>query len=290
MFTPLSNYPTCLINELAKYGLKPTGDLEWDKCVLDTMKRRRNDEAIYTAMELGNVIKKANEDKQKAQLAFPDLTDPDIYELHYNLFLHIANMIVIEPQRRVFVVDEHNEQVIRFLLYYFNNCQLAENVFPERGYKLHKNIMLQGGPGVGKTMLMQCFSEYLKRINSPRFFYNLSVTQMVNYYTIHNNFDRYTFHEEDSVGFMPNPYNVCLNDVGLNDDKVFYGMNTAVLTDDFLLARNDIWAGWDKFAHITTNLDEKALIKRFTGSDKYSRLVDRFKTYNVIPLTGTSRR
>lgn len=290
MFTPLSKYPTCLINELAKYGQKPTGDLEWDKCVLDTMKHRRNDEAIYAAMELSNVIKKANEDKQKAQQAFPDLTDPDIYELHYNLFLHIANMIVIEPQHRVFVVDEHNEQVIRFLLYYFNNCKLAENVFPERGYKLHKNIMLQGGLGVGKTMLMQCFSEYLKRINSPRFFYNLSVTQMVNYYTIHNNFDRYTFHEEDSVGFMPKPDNVCLNDVGLNDDKVFYGMNTAVLTDDFLLARNDIWAGWHKFAHITTNLDEKALIKRFTSSDKYGRLVDRFKTYNVIPLTGTSRR
>lgn len=290
MITPLSKYPTCLINELAKYGQKPTGDLEWDKCVLDTMKRRQADNAVYAAMELGSVIKKANEDVQKAQQAFPDLTDPDVYELHYRLFLHIANMIVIEPQHRAFIVDEHNEQVIRFLLYYFNNCRLAEGVFPERRYKLHKNIMLQGGLGVGKTLLMQCFSEYLKRINSPRFFYNLSVTQMVNYYTIHNNLDRYTFHEEDSVGFMPQPYNVCLNDVGLNDDKVFFGMNTAVLTDEFLLARNDIWAGWNKFAHITTNLDEKALTKRFNSSDKYGRLVDRFKTYNVIPMTGTSRR
>lgn len=290
MITPLSKYPACLINELAKYGQKPTGDLEWDKCVLDTMKRRSSDKAIYESMELANVIKKANEDKKKAQQAYPDLTDPTIYELHARLFLHIANMIVIEPQHREFIVDEHNKQVIRFLLYYFNNCKLAEDVFPERGYKLHKNIMLQGGLGVGKTMIMQCFSEYLKRINSPRFFHNLSVTQMVNYYTIHNNFDRYTFFEEGSTGFMPKPENVCLNDVGLNDDKVFYGMNTAVLTDDFLLARNDIWAGWDKFAHITTNLDEKALIKRFTKGDKYGRLVDRFKTYNVIPITGTSRR
>lgn len=290
MITPLSKYPSCLINELAKYGQKPTGDLDWDKCVLDTMKRRSSDAAVYAAMELGNVIKKANEDKEKAQQAFPNLSDPTIYELHSKLFLHIANMIVIEPQHREFIVDEHNEKVIRFLLYYFNNCKLAEDVFPERGYKLHKNIMLQGGLGVGKTMIMQCFSEYLKRINSPRFFHNLSVTQMVNYYTIHNNFDRYTFYEENSVGFMPKPENVCLNDVGLNDDKVFYGMNTAVLTDDFLLARNDIWAGWDKFAHITTNLDEKALIKRFTKGDKYGRLVDRFKTYNVIPITGSSRR
>lgn len=286
----LSNYPPCLIEELGKYGQKPTGNLDWDKAVLDVMKRRASDAAVYAAMELTNVIKKADEDKKKAEQAYPDLSDPAVYEMHARLFLYIANNIVIAPQHREFVIDDDNRLVIRFLLYYFNNCKEAENVFPGRGYKLHKNIMLQGGLGVGKTMIMQCFSEYLKRINSPRFFHNLSVTQMVNYYTIHNNFDRYTFFEEESKGFMPKPENVCLNDVGLNDDKVFYGMNTSVLTDDFLLARNDIWAGWDKFAHITTNLDEKALIARFTKGDKYGRLVDRFKTYNVIPLGGKSRR
>lgn len=286
----LSNYPSCLIEELGKYNLKPTGNLDWDKAMLQTMRYRASDKAMYAAMELTNVIKKAEEDKQKSQEAYPDLTDHSVYEMHSRLFMYIANNIVMASQHREFVIDDDNRLVIRFLLYYFNNCPLAEDVFPGRGYKLHKNIMLQGGLGVGKTMIMQCFSEYLKRINSPRFFHNLSVTQMVNYYTIHNNFDRYTFYEEDSKGFMPKPENVCLNDVGLNDDKVFYGMNTSVLTDEFLLARNDIWAGWDKFAHITTNLDEKALIARFTKGDKYGRLVDRFKTYNVIPVTGKSRR
>lgn len=286
----LSNYPSCLLEELGKYNLKPTGNLGWDKAMLQTMRYRASDKAVYAAMELTNVIQKAEDDRQKAKEAYPDLTDHSVYEMHSRLFMYIANNIVMASQHREFVIDDDNRLVIRFLLYYFNNCPLAEDVFPGRGYKLHKNIMLQGGLGVGKTMIMQCFSEYLKRINSPRFFHNLSVTQMVNYYTIHNNFDRYTFYEEDSKGFMPKPENVCLNDVGLNDDKVFYGMNTSVLTDDFLLARNDIWAGWDKFAHITTNLDEKALIARFTKGDKYGRLVDRFKTYNVIPVTGKSRR
>lgn len=286
----LSNYPSCLIDELSKYNLKPTGNLDWDKAMLQTIRYRASDKAVYAAMELTNVIQKAEEDRQKAKEAYPDLSDPAIYEMHSKLFMFIANNIVMASQHREFVTDDDNRLVIRFLLYYFNNCSLAEGVFPGRGYKLHKNIMLQGGLGVGKTMIMQCFSEYLKRIKSPRFFHNLSVTQMVNYYTIHNNFDRYTFYEEDSKGFMPKPENVCLNDVGLNDDKIFYGMNTSVLTDDFLLARNDIWAGWDKFAHITTNLDEKALIARFTKGDKYGRLVDRFKTYNVIPVTGRSRR
>lgn len=283
-------YPQCLIDELAKYGQKTSFNLEWDRAMLNTLRNRATDTAKYAAMEIANFIKKADEDIKRAEKAYPDLTDPAVYDMHYDLFLYIADNIVLRPQRRKFVVDDYNRDVIRFLLYYFNNCQYAERVFPGRGYKLHKNIMLQGGLGVGKTMMMQCFSEYLKRIGSPRFFHNLSVTQMVNYYTIHNNFDRYTFYEEDSRGFMPKPENVCLNDVGLNDEKVFYGMNTAVLTDDFLLARNDIWAGWDKFAHITTNLDEKALTARFTKGDKYGRLVDRFKTYNVIPLLGESRR
>ncbi len=284
------SYPQCLIEELAKYGQKPTYNLEWDRAVLDTLKRRVSDKAVYAAMEIGNVIAKADKDRREAQQAFPDLTDPAVYEMHARLFLYIANNIVMEPQHREFIVDDDNRLVVRFLMYYFNNCLLAETVFPDRGYKLHKNIMLKGGPGVGKTMLMQCFSEYLKRIKSPRFFHNLSVTQMVNYYTIHNNFDRCTFYEEESKGFMPKPENVCLNDVGLNDDKVFFGMKTSVLTDEFLLARNDIWAGWDKFAHITTNLDEAALTARFTKGDKYGCLVDRFKTYNVIELTGESRR
>lgn len=284
------NYPQSLLDDLAKHGQKPSGNIEWDKAMLDILSRRQSDEALSNIMDISKCIQKADMDMRKAQKAYPDLTDPAVYELHARLFLYIANNIVMESQHREFVIDENNKKVVRFLLYYFNNCRLAETVFPERGYKLHKNILLKGKLGVGKTMLMQCFSEYLRRINSPRFFHNLSVVQMVNYYTIHNNLDRYTFYEEESRGFMPKPENVCLNDVGINDDKVFFGMKTSVLTDEFLLARNDIWAGWGKFAHITTNLDEAALIARFTKGDAYGRLVDRFKTYNVIELTGNSRR
>ena len=76
---------------------------------------------------------------------------------------------MLARQRRQFVIDDNNRSVIRFLLYYFNGCPLAEEVFPGRGTN-SQNIMLQGGVGVGKTMLMQVFSEYLMRIRSPRFF------------------------------------------------------------------------------------------------------------------------
>lgn len=45
-----------------------------------------------------------------------------------------------------------------------------------------------------------------------------------------------------------------------------------------------------KFAHLTANLTTADLAKVFNGKDPYSRTIDRFKTYNVIPLPGENRR
>lgn len=281
------SYPKCLIDELAKYGKRPTYNLDWDRAVLNTLKNQSANRDTW--LELDRVVERAQAEIRKAEQASHDLSDPDVFAAHTKLLLYVANNIVLAPQRREFVVDEHNKQVLRFLLYYFNGCPLCEDVFPGRGYKMHKNLLLQGGVGVGKTLLMQIFSEYLRRIGSPRFFYNLSVTQMVNYYTIHNNLDRFTYHEEESVGFQCKPENVCLNDIGIQD-KTFFGMDTGLLTDEFLHARNEIWTQFGKCAHLTTNLTDDELKKRFNKNDKRGRLVDRFKTYNIIPLTGNSRR
>ncbi|MDE7377511.1 MAG: ATP-binding protein [Paraprevotella sp.] len=190
-------------------------------------------------------------------------------------------------QHREFVIDDNNKDVLRFLLYYFNACPKAEEVFPGRGYKLHKHIMLQGNVGTGKTLLMEIFSEYLRYTNNPNFFYNLSVTQMINYYTLHNNLDRYTFNEEENKGFQCKPVNICLNDIGVQT-TTFYGMDTKVLTDEFLHARNEIWSHFHLKAHVTTNLSIEQLKEKY--KDGFGRLIDRFKTYNVIPLGGESRR
>lgn len=283
-------YPDTLRIELAKYGVKPTGNLDWDQALLHTYRTRAND--ANAIAELNVVIERAENERKRALMARPDLSKPEVFEAHYRLFLYVANNIVLASQRRQFVVDDHNKQVIAFLLYYFNECPLAENIFPGRGYKLHKNIMLQGGVGVGKTMLMQIFSEYLRRTNNPRAFHNVSVTQMVNYYTIHNNIDRFLYNEENSKGFQINPVHLCLNDIGM-DNRPFYGVDTTTIVHDFLHARNEIWTNGDiekRFAHLTTNLSIDALKKQFNLKDKYGRTEDRFKTYNVIPLSGGSRR
>lgn len=283
----MNEYPKTLADALAMYHKKPTGNVDWDQAVLASC--RNKEKSSSTWLELHDVALKVHHDIEKARLSSFDLQDEGTYKAHAKLLLYIANNIVLARQRRQFVIDDNNRSVIRFLLYYFNGCPLAEEVFPGRGYKLHKNIMLQGGVGVGKTMLMQVFSEYLMRIRSPRFFYNLSVTQMVNYYTLHNNLDRFTFNEEENRGFQCTPVNICLNDIGIQD-KTFFGMDTGLLTDEFLHARNEIWTQYGKCAHLTTNLDDKALRKRFERNDGFGRLIDRFKTYNIIPMGGVSRR
>ena len=235
-------YPQTLVTELAKFGKRPTGDAEWDACILQAC--RNNRKSAPTWLSLHDAALRFREEAEKVRKQAYNLADPDVYSAHSAFVMHIANNIVLAPQRRKFIVDDNNRDVLRFLLYYFNNCPLAEEVFPGRGYKLHKSILIQGGVGVGKTLLMQIFSEYLQRTNNPRFFWNLSVTQMVNYYTIHNNLDRFTYNEEECRGFKCNPQNVCLNDIGIQD-RTFFGMDTGLLTDEFLHARNEIWTQYE---------------------------------------------
>ncbi len=235
---------------------------------------------------LESVFQRVLNDARKAQQQCQQLDDEKVFNQHANLIVTIANKILL-PQRRKFVIDDNNKQVLRFLLYYFNGSKLAEEVFPDARYKLHKNLLIMGGVGTGKTLLMQVFSEYLHYTNNPRFFHCMSVTQMVNYYTINNNLDRYTYNEENSTGFKPQPFNICLNDIGVQS-KTYFGMDTQLLTNEFLHARNEIWTQLGNTAHLTTNLTIKQLAEKF--ADGFGRLVDRFKTYNVITLTGDSRR
>lgn len=235
---------------------------------------------------IDQLMQRVMNDARKAQQRCKLLDDEEEFNAHARLLVRIANKILL-PQQRTYVIDEHNKQVLRFLLYYFNGSPQAEQVFPEAKYKLHKNLLIMGGVGTGKTLLMQVFSEYLRYTNNHRFFHCMSVTQMVNYYTIHNNLDRYTYNEENSKGFKPEPFNICLNDIGVQS-KTYFGMDTQLLTNEFLHARNEIWTQLGNTAHLTTNLTIKQLEEKF--ADGFGRLVDRFKTYNVIKLTGKSRR
>ena len=217
---------------------------------------------------------------------FDDLTNDEIYDQHAKLLVTCGS-ITLAKEFKNFLVDDYNKKILRFLLYYFNNCKLAEDVFPDKDYKIHKNIMFCGEVGVGKTLIMQAFSDYLGLTNNPNRFYNLSVTQMINYYKLNNHLDKYTYNEINTETFDGQPYNICLNDVGMQT-HLHFGTDTKTIVTDFFHARNEIWCQQGKFAHITTNLAPSEIKDYF--SDEHGRLIDRFKTYNVLHLRGESRR
>jgi DNA replication protein DnaC len=215
-----------------------------------------------------------------------DLEDPEQFKIHSSLIKGIGDSYMMREFSE-FQIDENNRDVLRFLIYYFNGCKLAESVFNDEEYKIHKNILLVGEPGAGKTMLMQVFSDYLRAIKSERYFRNISITQMMNYYKINGHIDRYTFNElADPKASEGTPFDVCLNDLGLGTEKQkSFGTTLTLVTDEFLFARYEIYQQYNKRYHITSNLTVADLKSRFEG-----RLVDRFKSFNVIELHGQSRR
>ena len=217
---------------------------------------------------------------------FEDLTNEEIYKQHANLLYH-CGMARMAKEFKEFVVDDENREVLRLLLYYFNNCQRFETMMPNKKYKIYKHIMLCGPVGSGKTLIMQIFADYLALTNNPNRYYNLSVTQMINYYKLHNHLDKYTYNEVTTNAFDGEPYNICLNDVGMQT-HLHFGTDTKTIVTDFFHARNEIWCQQGKFAHITTNLTASDIKKYF--DDEFGRTNDRFKTYNVIKLEGNSRR
>ncbi len=213
------------------------------------------------------------------------INDQETYNAHAHITKAIGDKLLI-AQGKKFDIDENNSKILKFLLYYFNDSEKALEVFPDENYSLDKQIMLIGAVGSGKTLLMQIFSEYTHRLNLDSRFLNVSITQMMNYYKLNNHLNQYTFNEQEGC-FEGKPYNLCLNDLGLATHK-HYGNDLNELIKDFLYARNDLYALDRKMAHITSNLGVKQLKELY--SDEYGRLEDRFKTYNVIVLSGKSKR
>ena len=219
-----------------------------------------------------------------------DLSDEQEYNNHAKMIVGMGNNYMLREFSR-FIVDEHNQKVLRFLTYYFNNCPLAEKVFEDENYKIHKNILLIGEPGTGKTMLMQIFSDYLRATNNDNQFSNISMTQLMNYQKVFGHIDKYTYNETHGKSNQETydgaaPFNVCLNDLGLaTENQKSFGTQLTQVTDEFLFARYEIYQQYGKRYHITSNLTVKQLKQRFE-----ERLVDRFKAFNVIELHGGSRR
>jgi len=219
----------------------------------------------------------------KSKVIFQDLSIKKIYNEHAKLINKIGSSLMQE-EGKTFIIDDNNQKVLKFLLYYFNECELIKDLYPEEKYNLNNQIMLCGIVGAGKTIIMKIFSEYLKYTKNPKYYSCTSITKMINYYKINNHLDKFTYNEIESNKFEGNPTSLCMNDIGLDTYK-YFGTDFKMLIDEFLYARNEILINSKRTTHLTTNLTAREIQKMFD-----ERLIDRFKTYNIIDLTGKSRR
>ena len=193
--------------------------------------------------------------------------------------------MMLSKQGKEFIIDDNNRSILKFLLLYFEGYKECEDVI--EGMDVTKQLLICGDKGTGKTLLGLIFGEYLNITESKRAYKNVSVTQMMNHYKINNNLDAYTYNEIGSKKFDGNPYNIFLNDLGMVTHKHF-GTDTGILIEDFMHARNEIYTQQGGMCHLTTNLSPTELGSLF--DDKYGRLKDRLKTYNIIVMTGESKR
>lgn len=250
---------------------------------LQQLQQEKSFAAKLSQIQIGNLLERHR--KTILQDFKYDMNNPSEFRAHADFIRQLGNDYM-GREFREFEVDEHNSKILSFLLYYFNGCRMAERVFPNECYKVHKNLLLVGSPGTGKTIIMQIFADYLQLTQNPNVFENLSVTQMMNYYKMNGHIDLYSYNEGQSKGFKPAPFNICLNDIGLEtENQKSYGTSLDSVIDEFLYARYEIYQQFGKKYHITSNLNIGDFKKRFEG-----RLIDRFKSFNVIPLLGSSRR
>ncbi|MBQ9524819.1 MAG: ATP-binding protein [Bacteroidaceae bacterium] len=192
---------------------------------------------------------------------------------------------LLSREGKRFIIDEGNADVIRFLLLYFNDHRECEDVFPGMHHVLEKNLLIVGEAGTGKTMLMEIFSSYLFATKNRLYYRCSSMVRLMNYYKVHSHINKFTFNEDREFGKCE-PFALCLNDIGLEvESQKSFGTDISDVVDEFLYARYEIYQQWYIRTHLTSNYDVEDFKQRFNY-----RINDRFKSYNLVPLTGNSRR
>lgn len=203
------------------------------------------------------------------------------------LFVKAIGDMLLEREGREFMIDDNNKSLLRFLLYYFNGSNKCEDITFIPGVKtsVSKNLILFGQPGTGKSLLMKIFSHYTNEMKLPLAYRCTGVTELMNYYKQYGHINPYTYNSAGEINPAPQPQLYCLNDIGLDVlNQKNYGTNMELIIDEWLYSRYEIWLNSGYRFFITTNQTFEELMQY----DK--RIVDRFKSCNIIPVTGESRR
>ncbi len=178
---------------------------------------------------------------------------------------------MIEAYTKHFTVDEENRHIVEKIAYYF----AADTRFPG---DLKKGIYLFGNVGVGKTSLMNFFTN-----NQRRSFEIITCRFVESQYQQKGNpgIQSYSFVQGDPLKRK----GLCFDDLGTEAEVTkYYGTPKPVLTE-VLLNRYDNGFEFDE-THLTTNLTSDQVLARY-GTRVHDRLPEMF---NVIEFSSVKSR
>lgn len=219
-------------------------------------------------------------------------------ELHRNR-QSIRDMVIVEETwfiavyRSIFGmgkqidIDSACSKVVKLLCAYFANDDSFIDLAKKMGIKnpsLEKGILLAGNPGVGKTYLMNVFSQNPRQnfiVRNAKLIsdkYEKDGVEMIEEY--------YKAKRDETIGagFVQNLAGLCIDDCGTEDPKCYMGNKRNVIGD--IIECRYASQSMGQLFHMTTNLTA-AQISEYYGPRIASRLRE---TINVIELGGPDRR
>jgi hypothetical protein len=168
----------------------------------------------------------------------------------------------LEPR---FEINETNETFYKQLMYYISNDTKFVG-------DLNKGLLVIGGFGTGKTLAMQVFSLFGRRLTA--FF---DSDQII---------DTFTKQGRQGVEIFDKHYDIIIDELGQDSgEHYFFGSNDDPV--EVLLGRRyKRFKDYGVTTYGISNLDAKMLQQRFSGKI-YDRMCEMF---NTLPLDGPSWR
>lgn len=210
------------------------------------------EDVILTPEEEAEALRVARRNKfgRENTLKYVDeITKPQPkIELTPDQMLEVARCEFLRLEKKEMVIDQHNEKIISILARYFSGDKTLE----AEGISLDKGILLFGSFGVGKTSLLNAFSE-----NPLRSFIIRNCKELAQSFASggYEQIENFTSPHPPIYGnkFKHEYYGICFDDLGTEDKRKHYGNESNVMMEliETRYSRKATLAG---FTHITTNL------------------------------------
>ena len=189
-----------------------------------------------------------------------------------------------------FHYDTELLRVYSILTMYFLKDSRFESLSPN--YKLSKGILLRGNVGVGKTICLKVFANFLRWIKSPERFVFHPTNDVVQDYLLGGE-EKLLIHglksfRKGSAGIIDykQPLSRCYDDLGLENKLIKYFGNERNLMADILFKRYDLFISYGLKTIVSTNYEPEE-IEKYYGTRIRSRMREML---NEIVFEGNDRR